>query len=105
MISQIIEYKNILSSIDDLMNKSPYKKHYIVEQTGIPMPTFYRKLKYLTFTPDELMKIAKIISPDEYSDFELKQSLERAIFDKKEGRTISNEHMMKEIEEYEKRLD
>ena len=65
MIQEILTYKKIMMNIDDIMNKSPFKKNYIIEKVGIPGPTFYRKLKTQTFTADEMLSIAKVLSPEE----------------------------------------
>lgn len=99
MIQEIITYKNIVNSIEDLINKSPFKKSYIIEQIGIPGPTFYRKLKTLTFTADEMLLIAKILNPEENYLLELKQSIKAGKLDFKEGRFTSHEEAVKEIME------
>lgn len=97
MIQEIIEYKNIVSGIEDLMNKSPFKKAYIIEQVGIPSPSFYRKLKTQTFTPDEMLSIAKILSPEENFRMELKLEIEKGKLDFKEGNFVTHEKMLKEL--------
>lgn len=97
MIQEILTYKNIVNSIDDLMNKSPYKKNYIIEKIGIPGPTFYRKLKALTFTADEMLQIAKILSPEEFYLMELKESIKNGKLDYKEGRFTNHEDAVNEI--------
>lgn len=65
MIQEIIAYKNIVENIESLIDKSTYKRNYIIEKVGISSPTFYRKLKSHSFTPDEMLSIAKILSPEE----------------------------------------
>ncbi len=97
MIQEIITYKNIVSNIEELMNKSPFKKNYIIEQVGIPSPTFYRKLKTQTFTPDEMLSIAKVLSPEEVYIMELKESIKRGKEDYKNGRFSSHEDAVNEI--------
>jgi hypothetical protein len=97
MIQEIIKYKNIVSGIDDLMNKSPFKKKYIIEQLGIPGPTFYRKLKSHTFTPDEMLSIAKILSPEEFYIMELKEEIRVAKLDYKEGRVFKHDDVIREL--------
>jgi hypothetical protein len=99
MIQEILTYRNLVNSIDDLINKSPFKKNYIIEQIGIPSPTFYRKLKTLTFTTDEMLQIAKILSPEEYYLMELKESIKAGKLDYKEGRFTSHDEAVKEIME------
>lgn len=97
MIQEIIAYKNIVNNIEDLMTKSPFKKSYIIERVGIPSPTFYRKLKSQTFTPDEVLSIAKILSPEENFRLELKAEIEQGKLDLENGDFITHEEMLEEL--------
>lgn len=97
MIQEIIAYKNIVNNIEDLMSKSPFKKTYIIEKVGIPSPTFYRKLKSQTFTPDELLSIAKIISPEENFRLHLKAEIENAEREYSEGNFMTHEEMLLDL--------
>lgn len=97
MIQEIIAYKNIVNDIEDLMSKSPFKKNYIIEQIGIPSPTFYRKLKTQTFTPDEMLSIAKILSPEENFMLELKADIAQGKLDIKNGDFITHEEMLAKL--------
>ncbi|MBF4464636.1 hypothetical protein [Flavobacterium sp. LC2016-12] len=97
MIQEIIAYRNIVNNIEDLMNKSPFKKGYIIEKVGIPSPTFYRKLKSRTFTPDEVLSIAKILSPEECFRLELLADIEQAKQEYVEGNFITHEEMLLEL--------
>lgn len=90
MIQEILEYKNILQGVEGILNRSPLKKSYIIEQIGIPAPTFYRKLKSLTFTPDEMLKIATIVNPKEALLLDL-QSAEK---DYEEGKIKDHKEVM-----------
>jgi hypothetical protein len=97
MIQEIMIYKNLVGGIDELMNKSPFKKNYIIEKIGMPNPTFYRKLKTSTFTVDEVLEIAKILNPEEYYLMELKESIKRGKEDYKNGRFSNHEDAVNEI--------
>ncbi|MBE8725057.1 hypothetical protein [Flavobacterium hungaricum] len=97
MIQEIITYKRIVSNLENLMNESPFKKNYIIEKTGIPSPTFYRKLKAQSFTPDEILQIAKIISPEENYMLELKADIEQGKRDIKNGDFITHEEVLAEL--------
>ena len=97
MIQEIIAYKNIIDNIEGLMEKSPYKKNYIIEKVGIPSPTFYRKLKTQSFTHDEVLSIAKILSPEENFRLELKADIEQAKCELEEGNFITHEDMLLEL--------
>ncbi|TDX13678.1 hypothetical protein [Flavobacterium sp. S87F.05.LMB.W.Kidney.N] len=97
MIQEVIAYKNIVDNMEDLMDKSPYKKNYIIEKVGIPSPTFYRKLKSRTFTADEVLSIAKILSPEENFMLELKSEIEQGKRDIKNGDFITHEQMLAKL--------
>ncbi|SHG11766.1 hypothetical protein [Flavobacterium johnsoniae] len=97
MIQEIIAYKNIVDNIESLMDKSPYKKNYIIEKVGIPSPTFYRKLKTQSFTPDEVLSIAKILSPEEDFKMRLKAEIENAKREYEEGNFMTHEEMLLEL--------
>jgi len=97
MIQEVIAYKNIIENIEDLMDKSPYKKNYIIEKVGIPSPTFYRKLKSRTFTADEVLSIAKILSPEENFRLQLKAEIENAKREYDEGNFMTHEQMLIEL--------
>lgn len=97
MIQEIIAYKNIVDNIEGLMEKSPYKKNYIIEKVGIPSPTFYRKLKTQSFTPDEVLSIAKILSPEENFRLHLKTEIENAKREYEEGNFMTHEQMLLEL--------
>ncbi|WP_018674533.1 hypothetical protein [Riemerella columbina] len=95
MIQEVIAYKNVLDGIEGLLDKSPFKKTYIIEQVGIPAPTFYRKLKSLTFTPDEVLKILTLLKPQEALLYEI----EKAEADYKNGRVQEHREYMKDLRE------
>ncbi|MFH6945483.1 hypothetical protein [Flavobacterium sp. FlaQc-50] len=97
MIQEIITYKSIVANLEDVLNNSPFKKNYVIEQIGIPSPTFYRKLKTQTFTPDEMLSIAKILSPEENFRLELLADIEQGKRDLKNGNFITHEEMLEEL--------
>ncbi|MFH7014095.1 hypothetical protein ACHRV5_19740 [Flavobacterium sp. FlaQc-52] len=97
MIQEIITYKSIVANLEDVLNNSPFKKNYVIEQIGIPSPTFYRKLKTQTFTPDEMLSIAKILSPEENFRLELKAEIEQARLEFENGDFITHEEMLLEL--------
>lgn len=97
MIQEIIKYKNIVTNLENLLNESPVKKSYVIEKIGIPSPTFYRKLKSQTFTPDEMLSIAKVISPEENFMLELKADIKQGKLDYQNGDFITHEQMLAEL--------
>lgn len=74
MIQEILNYKKVMGEIEGLLNNSAYKKNYIISQTGLAPATFYRKLSAQSFTPDEMLALAKILSPREALLLEIEQS-------------------------------
>lgn len=99
MIQSIIKYRETLENLPNILAKSPFKKNYIIEQIGMPRPTFYRKLKNLTFTADEMFSIAKIINPQETALIELKNSLEKGRNDFSNGNITAHDDVVKKINE------
>jgi len=99
MIEEIITYKNILNSLKGLIDNSPYKKGYIIAQTGISAPTFYRKLKTHSFTPEEALAIARIISPEDAYLHDLKESIKKGKEDYKNNNTHNREEIINEIKD------
>lgn len=97
MVAEIVKYKSILNSIGDLISNSPFKMEYIIKETKISPSTFYRKMKGATFTPDEILEIAKILNPEEVYMYELKESIRNAKDDIKAGRTFKHQDVIEEI--------
>lgn len=97
MIQEIINYKNVLNLLEELIEKSPYKKNYIINKVGISSPTFYRKLRNNSFTPDEALRIVRLIDPKEGYMHDLEEGLKRAKDDLKNGRTFTTKEVLEEI--------
>ncbi|SEW43222.1 hypothetical protein SAMN05421841_3040 [Chryseobacterium wanjuense] len=91
MISEIKNYIKISNSIDEILKNSPFKLKYIIEKSGISEPTFFRKMKEKKFLPEELLKIAEIIKPEE----SFLKSLEEAENDFKNEVYYSHDEVMK----------
>ena len=97
MIQQIIDYKSLLSSLGDLMDKSPYKKGFIIKEIGISAPTFYRKLKLLSFTPDETLSIIRLITPEDAYLHDLKQSIQKGKEDFENGKIHTRDEVIEDL--------
>lgn len=97
MLQEIIAYRRVAAQLDELIDKSPYKKKYIIEQLGLSSPTYYRKLQNQSFTISEMLSIAKILDPIEYNKWELLEEIEQAKEDIKNGKTIPHSEMVKRI--------
>lgn len=100
MITEINNYINILNQLPTLLNESPLKMGHIVKSVGMNNPTFYRKLKNKTFTADEVLKIAKVIRPEEAYKNELLNSINNADEDIKAGRVVSHEEVMQRFRQH-----
>jgi hypothetical protein len=99
MIQKVIEYKNLLSNLGELMENSPYKKKFIIREIGISAPTFYRKLKSLAFTPDETLSIIRIITPEDAYLHDLKESILKGKQDYEKGKTYTRNEVIEDIKE------
>lgn len=99
MITEILNYKNVLEELPEMLNKSRFKMKYIIEKTGITSPTFYRKLKTLSFTVDEALTIAKILNPEEAYKQELLDSLNDGREDIINNKIKSSDEMRKAMRE------
>ena len=97
MIQEIYNYKSILNSLERMIEQSPFKKGYIISEIGISAPTFYRKLKSLSFTPDETLRIVRLINAEEANLFDLKQSIKRGKSDFKSGKIYSRKDVEDEL--------
>ena len=78
MIQEIINFKRVGEELAERIAQSPYKKEYIIQQTNNSPATFYRKLKNRSFSPDELLSLAKILVPEEFYRWEFEKELEAA---------------------------
>lgn len=96
-VREIIKTKHFLMELPKILENSPFKVSYIVDQIGIPRTTFYNKLRTNTFTVIELEKIVSVIDPQEYQLTLLDQSLERAFDDIKNNRVRNHEDVMRDI--------
>ncbi|MCC9020017.1 hypothetical protein [Flavobacterium lipolyticum] len=99
MIKEILIYKEVVNEIYELIDKSTYKKNYAIEKVGISRSIFYRKLKTKSFTPDEILEIAKILCPDEFYMLEFIKEIEQAKNDINAGRIITHDKMLQKIKE------
>ncbi|MGB0428291.1 MAG: hypothetical protein ACPGEC_05120 [Flavobacteriales bacterium] len=98
MISEIQEYETVLRKIPELIEKSHFKKRYIIDTLKMTQPTFYRKLKNLSFTTKELMSLAKILKPKEYYLYQMKMDIAESLEDYREGRVYSQEDIEEDMQ-------
>lgn len=99
MILEIKNYIKISNSIDEILKNSPFKLKYIIEKSGISEPTFFRKMKEKKFLPEELLRIAEIIEPEEYSKDDTLKAIQEGLEDVKNGRIHEHNVVMNEAKE------
>lgn len=96
MVLEIVNYINVLNNIDQKLKSSPYKINYIIEKLGYKENTFFKKLKDKRFSPEELLKISEIISPEEYKEYEIKKMIEEGLDDIEQGRVFDLKEIIKQ---------
>ncbi len=99
MILEIKNYIKISNSIDEILRSSPFKMKYIIEKSGISEPTFFRKMKEKKFLPEELLRIAEIIEPEEHSEEDILKAIKEGLEDVKNGRIHDHKTVMNEAKE------
>ncbi|WP_294301345.1 hypothetical protein [uncultured Chryseobacterium sp.] len=99
MILEIKNYIKISNSIDEILKNSPFKMKYIIEKSGISEPTFFRKMKEKKFLPEELLRIAEIIEPEEHSQEDILKAIQEGLEDVKNGRIHDHKMVMNEAKE------
>ncbi|WP_297984217.1 hypothetical protein [uncultured Chryseobacterium sp.] len=96
MVAEIVKYIDIQNSIDIYLKNSPFKLNYIIEKLEYKENTFFKKMKERRFSAEELLKIAEIIKPDEYREYEISKMIEEGLNDMKEGRVKNFKKVMDE---------
>lgn len=97
MIEIVSKYQEVLENIPKLINESKFKKEYIISSLNLSRSTFYNKLNKKSFTPEELLKLGKLLFPEEASDYALKKSIEKGLKDIETGNTRSHQEVMAEF--------
>lgn len=74
IIETVNKYLTIVAGIKDMINDSPYKTSYLIDQLGMTKQNFYRKLKKEIWSPEEVLTITTILYPQEALMYQLEQS-------------------------------
>lgn len=90
MIKTVSKYVIFLEELKEYIDNSPYKTSFFYETLKMNKVSFYRKLRAKTFTPKEVLKISKILFPNEALLIEL----EKSSADKKAGRVVEHSEAM-----------
>lgn len=104
MIEIVINYKNYVEELPNLLSKSKYKMEYFIEKLGVSVPTFYRKLREKKFTLKEVELLSKELHPEEYYKAEFMQNLQKSIKEMEEGKVRSNKEVLQEMHERIRKL-
>ena len=96
MLDIIYRYQNLLENLGTLIDQSPFKKEYLINELQLSRATFYNKLKKRSFTIAEMLKLSTILFPEEAKSFEIKQALERSRADSNDGRTREHADVIKD---------
>lgn len=99
MIQEVVNYQKVLEKLPILLEETHFKSKYIIEELGITKPTYYKKLKYGTWTPSEVIKLAKYIEPEQYYRYQFEQEALVAEGELEKGELISNELALKTIKD------
>ncbi len=95
MLDIVYRYQNLLENLSTLIDQSPFKKEYLINELQLSRATFYNKLKKRSFTIGEMMKLSIILFPEEAKSFEIKQALERSRADSSAGRVREHADVIK----------
>lgn len=99
MIQEVVNYQKVLDRLPVLLEETHFKSKYIIEELGITKPTFYRKLKNGSWTPNEVIQLAKYIEPEQYYRYQFEQEALVAEGELEKGELISNELALKTIKD------
>lgn len=90
MIQLVNKYIHYVQNLKEYIDNSPYKTSFIYNTLEMNKQNFYRKLRTFNFTPDEVLKISKILFPSEA----LLMELEKSNADKKAGSVVEHSEAM-----------
>ncbi|MDQ6844150.1 MAG: hypothetical protein M3Z92_07345 [Bacteroidota bacterium] len=91
--SVVIQYKNLLQKVGDIIEVSGYRHDYIAKKMGISPQNFSAKKNRSSWTPDELEKLLGIVDNEEVENYLMLETM-RSL---KNEETISFEELKKEM--------
>ena len=94
MIREIKMVDEYQSKILTEIQKKGFRIDFVVENSKISKPTFYRKIKNKSFTTSELFCIAKLLEPNYETTEEIVQSLLEASAEIEDGNFLTHEEVM-----------
>jgi hypothetical protein len=97
MVQEILNFVKVQNELENLLKNSHYKKRSIIELCGFNVSTFNRKLKNKSFTPNELLRLAKYLTPEEFYKYEFNVELISAENDIKNNNVISKDVFLSDL--------
>lgn len=100
MHSEVLKYRQYTEDLPNRIKNSVFKTATIIEKTGIPKASFYKKLKLNNFTQNEVEKISKVL----YVEDLINEGIRKGEEDIAAGRIIKNpkqaiDDLIKKIEQ------
>lgn len=93
-IQTVLDYKNLVSKLADLIEISGYRHDYIARKLGMKPQNFSVKKQRVTWNPDEVEKLLTIIDNDDVENYLMLEHL-RSL---KAEETMSLDELKKFIE-------
>lgn len=93
-LQTVLEYKNLISRLADLIEISGYRNDYIAKKLGMRPQNFSVKKRRASWNPDEVEKLLTIIDNEDVENYLLLEHM-RSL---KDEATITLDELKKEIE-------
>jgi hypothetical protein len=100
MVHEILNFLKIQNELENLIKNSHYKKRNIIELCGFNVQTFNKKLKNKSFTPNELLRLAKYLTPEEFYKYNLDAELISAENDINNNNVISKDIFLSDLRKH-----
>ena len=68
-IQAVIQYKNLLSHIADIIEISGYRNDYIAKKLGLKPQNFSVKKQRASWSPDEVEKLLAVVDNEDVEDY------------------------------------
>ncbi len=94
MLDIVIGYQNLLDNIGQHISESKFKKEVFIEELGLTRATFYNKIKKRSFTVTEMIKLSKLLFPEEVKAYEIREALKRSREQSKNGEVIDHDKVI-----------
>ena len=98
VIQLVKNYKKLVLELPVLIANTDYKASYFIKLLNLKRPTYYRKLKENSFNIHEVEILTKALYPREAFLEEIKQSVEDAKEQVKNGEVLDHQTVMASFE-------